>query len=95
MKNLNLKFIPFSLLCIYVAKCLISGAGINEVLLIGMLASLTAFYESSMNNKKVDQLQKQINVLNEQNKVQDKAIDDLKSSIVSVKVSSGIRGLTK
>lgn len=106
MKNLSLKYIPFGLLCAYGIKSLITGAGINEVLLIGIMASLIGFYESAINKKDVKKLQDQIdesikinkdqiNQLLESKKIQDKNIDDLKSSIVSVKVSAGIRGLTK
>lgn len=94
VKNLSLKYIPFGLLCAYGIKSLITGAGINEVILIGIMASLIGFYESAINKKDVKRLQDQIDALLEDKKSQDKSIDDLKSSIVSVKVSSGIRGLT-
>lgn len=90
----RIKYVLFALLVTSLIKSLIMGSGINEVLLIGILAGLTAFYEASFNNKQVTRLQIQIDELIKHNKEQDKSIDDVKNSIVSVKVSSGMRSLT-
>lgn len=93
MEN-KIKFILFGLLASYLAKSLILTTNLNEVLIIAILAGLTAFYELKLNKKDVKLLQDQIDSLMEDKTTQNKSIDDLKSSIVSVKVSSGIRGLT-
>lgn len=90
-----IKYIPFGLLVIAIIKSLIIGITLNDVCLIAILAGLTAFYETTLSDNKTQKLQEQINTLIKHNQLQDKSIDDLKSSIVSVKVSSGIRGLTK
>lgn len=94
MKNLSLKHIPFGLLVTYLVKSLILGAGLNDVLLIGILAGLTAFYEAKLSLKHVKDLEEQMKLIRDHNSIQDRAIDDLKSSIASVKISSGIRGMT-
>ena len=87
----NVKYILLGLLVAALTKSLIVGTNINEVLLIAILASLTAFYEIKINKKDLTDLQNQINKLNTHNEIQDKTLDDLKSSMVSVKVSSGVR----
>lgn len=89
----SIKLVPFGLLIAYLAKSLITGAGLNEVLIIATLTGLTAFYEMKLTSKKTAELHSQIAELAKHSKEQDKIIDDIKSSIVSVKVSSGIRGL--
>lgn len=94
MKNLSIKLIPFTLLVAYAVKSLITGVGINEVLLIAILAALTAFYESSLSKKQLKEVQNKLDEITSQQKIQDKIIDDVKSSIVSVKVTSGIKSLT-
>lgn len=94
VKNLSLKHVLFGTLLAFLIKSLVKGADLSEVLIVAVLSSLIALYELQLNYKKESKLQEQINNLIEHNKEQDKYIDDLKSSIVSVKVSSGIRGLT-
>lgn len=99
MRNFDLKYIPFGLLIIFVIKSLIIGAGINEVLLIGILASLIGFYESKISHRRFQELQKEINDkikdVKEHNNIQDKKIEDLQSSNLSAKLSTSLRGLTK
>ena len=91
----RMKLIPFGLLLIYLIRSLIlNSVGLNEVILLAILTGLTVFYEMKLSNKKTLELQTQLNNLVEHNKIQDKNIDDLKNSMVSVKVSSGVRGLS-
>lgn len=87
-------YILSGLLIAFLAKSLILDSNIYAVLLCAILAGLTVFYEMGLNSKQVTNLQKQIDQLIEKNVIQDKVIDDLKGSIVSVKVSSGMRSLT-
>jgi len=95
MEKKLVKYALLALLASYLAKSLILGAGLNEVLLVAILSALISFSETKLSNKKTIELQNQLDELTNHNKEQDKSIDDLKSSIVSVKVSSGIRGLTR
>lgn len=87
----RIKYVPFGLLVASLIKSLVLGTNLNEVLLVAILAGLTAFYEMKVNKKEIINLQAQIDNLSSQNQIQDKVIDDLKSSIVSVKVSSGVK----
>jgi ABC-type uncharacterized transport system permease subunit len=95
MKNFKLKHVLIGLLIAYLAKSLVIDSNIYAVLICMILAGLTVFYEMSLSGKHAANLQKQIDEIVEKNQLRDRAIDDIKGSIVSVKVSSGIRGLTK
>ncbi len=95
MEKKPVKYILLGLLAAFLIKSLVLPTGINEVLIIAILASLAAFVEMKLNSKKHVELQNEINQLVIQNKAQDKTIDDIKNSIASVKITSGIRGLTK
>lgn len=95
MEKKPVKYILLGLLAAFLIKSLVLPTGLNEVLTIGILASLAAFVEMKINSKKHIELQNQINELIAQNKIQDKNIDDLKGSITSVKMASGVRGITR
>lgn len=93
--NNHIKYISLGLLCAYLLKTFINPSfSINEVLLVGILAGLTVFYESRAENKKVQNLQNQLNTLNEENKSRDKNIDELKTSIASLKITTGFRNIS-
>lgn len=94
MEKKPVKYILLGLLAAFLIKSLVLPTGINEVCIIAILSGLVIFNEIKPSNKKIETLQEQINQLVEKNKFQDKSIDDMKSSITSVKVASGIRGLT-
>jgi len=99
MKNVQPKSIPFVLLCAYALKSLITGAGINEVLLIGILASLTGFYESRMSDKRFKELQKEfeerIKDVKEHNNIQDAKIEALQSANLNTKLATSLKGITR
>lgn len=90
----RIKYVLFGLLVASLTKSLILTPGLNEVLVTAILAGLAVFYEIKPSQEKLDKLQSQIDHLKFNTDIQNKNIDDLKNSMVSIKVSGGIRGLS-
>lgn len=95
MEKKPVKYTLLALLAAFLVKSLVLPTGLNEVLIIGILASLAAFVEYRINNEEIKKVREELAKINVDNRNQDKVIDDIKNSIASVKISSGIRGLTK
>ena len=105
MKKPSLKHIPLGLLILFLVRSLIlNSVSLNEVLLIGILGSLTAFYELQLEGKSVKQFNEQISLLtksfNEQIKElkdndnrQETILKDTHNVISTMKVSAGIRNV--
>jgi hypothetical protein len=94
MKKPSLKHIPLGLLCVYLVRSLVlNSINLNEVLLIGVLAALTAFYEMQLEGKAIKELNEQIKKLSDNDKQQEDIIKDIRNIISTMKVSSGIRNV--
>lgn len=105
MKKLSLKQIPLALLGVYLIRSLIlNSVSLNEVLVMGILAGLTAFYEMRLEGKNSKELKEQINKLNtelnskikelsENDFRQEDIIKDTRNIINGIKVSSAIRNV--
>lgn len=105
MEKLPLKYIPLGLLGVFLTKSLIiSTTSLNEVLMLALLVGLTAFLELRVENKKLKELlayfdarsnaiDEQLKLLRDKNSTQDKTLDDLKTSVTSVKISNGFKSI--
>jgi len=105
MEKIQLKYIPLGILCAFLTKSLItSSTSINEVLMLALLTGLIVFLEQSSDNRKLSELKALINLkdkqideqfqlLRDKTSLQDKAIDELKGSVASVKITNGFRGI--
>ncbi len=95
MKNFQIKFIPFGMLCFCVVKSFLVTNTINEVLIIALLAALTGFYEARLESKKVKELHCKINELEQKSDIHQKLIEEVRTSVTSVKIAGGIKGMTR
>lgn len=94
MKKPSLKHIPLGLLCVYLVRSLIlNSVTLNEVLMVGILAGLTAFYEMQLESSKIKELNEQIKKLSDSDLRQEDIIKDTRNIISTIKVSSGIRNV--
>lgn len=92
MEKIQLKYLPMALLLTYLTKALIvNTASLSDVLIIAVLAGLTAFYELQMSTKVVKEITLQMKELHDRSDKQDKIIDDMRNSVASVKITSGFR----
>lgn len=88
--------VPLALLwlCVYLIRSLIfNTVSINDVLLMGILAGLTAFYKMRLEDNKIKELYNEINKLKENDTKQEKLIQDTNNSVASLKVSSSLRNV--
>lgn len=105
MKKLPIKYIPLISLGIFLIRCLIhDNFQLNDVLMIAILAGLTAFYEKQLESKAITELYKQMESLKEEVTKQVKVLADndgrqenlLKEThnvISTMKIASGIRNV--
>jgi cell division protein ZapA (FtsZ GTPase activity inhibitor) len=82
MKKPSIKHIPLLLLGVYLIRSLIlNSVNLNEVLLIGVLAALTAFYELQLESRSIKDLNEQIKKLSDSDKQQEEIIKDFNEQI--------------
>lgn len=94
MKIPSLKHLPLGLLVVYLVRSLIlNSVTLNEVLMVAILAGLTAFYEMQLETNKIKLLNEQIKALDTHNKQQDDVIQGIRDSLSVFKVSSSIRNV--
>lgn len=89
----SVKYILYGLLVAYLAKALILGPSITEVLMAAILASLTVFHELKLKSKEVKAFEAKIKALEDHTSSQDKIVEDIKNSIAGVKAAAGFRTL--
>ena len=94
MKKPSLKHIPLGLLIVYLVRSLIlNSVTINDVLLMGVLAALTAFYEMQLESSKIAKLNEQIKAIETHNKQQDDIIQAVRDSLSAFKVGSSLKNV--
>ena len=94
MKKPSLKHIPLGLLIVYLVRSLIlNSVTINDVLLMGVLAALTAFYEMQLESSKITKLNEQIKALETHNKQQDDIVQAVRDSLSAFKVGSSLKNV--
>lgn len=96
MKIPQLNRVPLALiwLCVYLIRSLVfNSVSLNDVLLMGILAGLSAFYKIGLENQQVKELHKQLEELKQNDINQEKIIKEIKDSYASLKVSSSLRNV--
>lgn len=96
MKIPELNRIPLALLwlCIYLIRSLIlNTVSLNDVLLMGLLAGLTAFYKIGLEKKHIIELNNEIAKLKENDARQEKLIQEGNNNIAAIKVNASLRNV--
>lgn len=87
----KLKYIPIALFSAYIIKLLIIGANIQDALISIGLMALVAYLEHKPAQKQIQQLNQEVINLKEELKLVDKRVDEARTSIVGMKMNSGIK----
>jgi len=82
--------IVLSLFAGYTIKALALGANINDAAVILVLAAAHFLYNSQIQNKQISQLNQLVEGMKSELDSVKKTQDDLKTSIASVKISTGL-----
>lgn len=96
MKIPQLNRVPLALiwLCVYLIRSLVfNSVSINDVLLMGILAGLSAFYKIGLENQQVKELHKQLEELRQNDIRQEKILSEIKDNYAALKVSSSLRNV--
>lgn len=94
MEKIQTKLLPLGALTVFLAKVLITNTiNLTDVLLIAILAALTVFYETRAENTELKNLKAELTNLQENQKIQEKTIDTLKTQLASIQITGSLRGL--
>jgi peptidoglycan hydrolase CwlO-like protein len=88
------KNIPLLLFCIFLTKSALQPITFAESSVLLVLAAMSCYFEFKSNDSKVSQLEKNIVSIQNNLDARGKELDTLKSSVASVKLASGIRGMS-
>jgi hypothetical protein len=89
-----IKWIPLSLFCLTMGKILILGASWESVGLAFISGALTALYEYKNHDKQVKALEKKVEDIISAANNQAKAIEEIRSSLGSVRIAQQAKNLT-
>lgn len=88
------KNIPLIVFCLFLAKTVLQPITFADSSVLFVLASMACYFEFKSNDNKISELEK--NIVSIQKNLDDRAkeLDTLKSSVASVKLATGIRGMS-
>ena len=90
MENLS-KYAPLVLFCLYAAKLVILGGSLNDAALLAVIGSLSAFSLYKSEDKKIQEVMIRLNEMDNKLQELNKANDDLRSGVASVKIAQNLR----
>lgn len=88
------KNLPLLAFCLFLIKTSLQSITFTESSVLFILAAMACFFEFKSNDNKISQLEN--NIISIQKSLDDRAkeLDTLKSSVASVKLATGIRGMS-
>jgi len=87
------RLIPLLAFVAYFGKTLAQSPGYPEVLVLGILAAAFCFFELKIKENKHDELEQKVNSLQNSFDEKTKEIENLKTTVTSLKLSSGMRAM--
>lgn len=88
------KNIPLVAFCLYFAKLVLQPATLIEASILLILGSICCYFEFKSTDQTILDLNQKVTNLENAWKERDKDIDNLKSSVASVKLGASMRPLT-
>lgn len=87
------KNLPLVVFCLYLIKTVLQPATFVEASILFALAAMSCYFEFKSNDNKLSELEQKINQT--QKNIDSKAaeVENLKSSVAALKLSSGMRSL--
>ena len=87
------KNLPLTVFCLYLAKTIIQPATFVEASILFVLAAMVCYFEFKSDEKKINELEQKIADTQKSIDEKTKDIEILKTSVASIKLSTGMRGL--
>ncbi len=85
------KHLPLAIFCLYFSKVYLQAISYPEVGILLVLAGIAAFFEYKSNDQKLSSLEERINKQQIQLENKEKELEIVKTTIASLKLSSGMR----
>lgn len=87
------KNLPLVVFCLYLIKTVLQPATFVEASILFALAAMSCYFEFKSNGKELVALEKKISDTQKNIDDKTKEIEMLKTSVASIKLSTGMRGL--
>lgn len=88
------KNLPLLVFCLFLAKIAMQPVTFAEASVLFVLAGMSCYFEFKSNDNKISQLENNITLIQKSLDDRAKELDTLKSSVASVKLATGIRGMS-